>query len=164
MRFNPVTAEQADETSGALTPWPAGEYDFTVADASEEVSKASRNEMIKLTLHVFNHDGAKRTVFDYLMAGEKGQWKVRHCAESIGLLAQYEAGSLDTVEMVERSGKLKLRVKPAQGDYQASNAVVDYIPAAPGSKPAPAMRAGNPAPRGTNAKTSATDLSDEIPF
>lgn len=173
MRINkPISAKDADENSGALVPWPPGDYDFTVAEATDEISKASGQEMIKLILHVFNRDGQKRTVFDYLLSGEKGQWKVRHAAEAIGMLPQYEAGELDTSEMIERSGKLKLRIKPAQGEYQAGNSVVDYIPAAPGSQKAlpltSTMRAGNPAPRGgsagANVKRSTQDIEDEVPF
>jgi hypothetical protein len=165
MKINkPASAQEADANANAYAPWPPGDYDFIVAEASEEISKASGNEMIKLTLHVFNQDGAKRTVFDYLLSNDKGQWKVRHAAEAIGLLEQYEAGFLDINNIAERSGRLKLRIKPASGEYTASNAVVDYIKADPGSKPAPVMRAGNPAPRGVNVKAPASDLNDEIPF
>lgn len=140
MRVTPITPEQADEQAVSFDPWPPGDYDFTVYEASEGFAQSSGNEQIKLTLHVFNRQGAHRTVFDYLSSAPKAQWKVRHAAETLGLVRQYETGEMSPKDMIGRPGRLKLRIKPADGSFAANNAVADYL----GTKPVEAV---NTAPR-----------------
>lgn len=158
MRVNPISAKQAEEQSAGFEPWKAGDYDFNVYDASEEVSTEG-NEMIKLTLHVLNPEGQRRTVFDYLVNTEKGQWKVRHCAEAIGMLPQYERGEMETIDIVGRMGRLKLRLKPASGQYPARNSVGDYIPL-PAAHQTPVVAR----PSAARVKAPAGDIDDDIPF
>ena len=69
MRVTPITAEDANAQASS-DPWPPGDYDFVVQDASEGISNAG-NEQIKLTLQVYNRNGNARTVFDYLPASAK---------------------------------------------------------------------------------------------
>lgn len=163
MRVTPITAEQAEEQSSGFEPWKPGDYDFNVHDAWEETSNGG-NEMVKLTLHVLNRDGQRRTVFDYLVNSEKSQWKIRHFAEAVGMVPQYEAGEMEPHDIVSRVGRLKLKTKPATGQYAAGNAVADYIPAPAAARqtqprPAPVERRPAPASAGT-----ARDLDDDIPF
>lgn len=161
MRLKPISAEKANE-SGGFEPWKAGNYDFTVQEASEGISSGG-NEMIKLTLHVFNRDGNKRTVFDYLLATDSSQWKVRHFCDAVGLTKQYEAGELDVNDIVQRSGELSLRIKPAANGYPAGNQVGDYIAGDPKEEKAPVR----PAPARSRQPVGATtgvDFDDEIPF
>lgn len=156
MRVNPISAEQADKQANNFDPWPRGEYDFSVYDASEETSDAG-NEQIKLTLHVLNRDGQRRTVFDYLVNTEKAQWKIRHFAEAVGVARQYETGELQVADIVSREGRCKLRVKPAQGQYQAQNAVEDYLGSA-------LAHAATSTRQPVRAKAPAGDIDDDIPF
>jgi uncharacterized protein DUF669 len=162
MRIDKPISEKEAESSG-FTPWRPGDYDFEVNDASEERSSSTGNDMIKLTLHVFNEDGNKRTVFDYLVNSEKSQFKIRHFADAVGLIASYERGELDVNEIVAKTGRLKLRIKPAQGDYPANNSVGDYIPRGdlPEKVTRPAARPSAPASAATRVNV---DLDDEIPF
>lgn len=157
MHVTPISPEKADEQSGSFDPWPAGEYDFTVADAGEERSASSGNDMIKLTLHVFDRSGNRRTVFDYLVSTDKGQWKVRHFCDAVSMIRQYESGDLNPMDMLNRSGRLKLRVKPAQNSYPANNAVNDYLPAVAASSQKGANGPAQYVPPGP-------DLDDQIPF
>lgn len=155
MRVTPISAEEANEQSVG-DPWPAGEYDFIVHEASEGTSQAG-NEQIKLVLHVFNRAGQQRLVFDYLSSAAKAQWKVRHFAEATGLVRQYETGDMPVRDMQGKPGRCKLRIKPAEGQYSAQNAVNDYVPLAAQQHSAPAA----PAER---VKAPAGDIDDEIPF
>lgn len=159
MRVTPITAEQADEQSVG-DPWPAGDYDFKVHEASEGTSSAG-NEQIKLTLHVFNRQGQQRIVFDYLSSLPKSQWKVRHFADTVGMVRQYETGDMPVRDMVGRPGRCKLRIKPADGQYSAQNAVADYL----GAKQAETGIAWGPARQPVRAAApQKRDLDDEIPF
>lgn len=114
---------------------PAGEYDFTIMEAAEAVSKAG-NPMLKLKLHVFDSNGMPFTISDYLM--ESVAFKLRHCAYAVGLAAQYESGDLLPAAMAGKSGKLDLVIREDKtGNYPPQNSVKDYIApeAGEGAKP-----------------------------
>lgn len=165
MRFAPVSAQEVDAQSNDFTPWPAGDYDFEVHDAVDQVSK-SGNEMIKLTLHVFHPEHAgQRTVFDYLVAIPSSAFKVRHFAEAIGLLNEYERGELLPHALLNRTGRCKLRIRKGDGQYPDQNQVGDYLPAQ--TRAAPSAPRGNTAPQQQRGKVHAgvgSPYDDEIPF
>ena len=168
MRVQPIDEKTASETAVSFAPWKAGEYDFTVYDASEE-DAPSGGKMLKLTLHVFSMEGKKRTAFDYIKNDEKSAWKMRQFAKSIGYLAQYDRGIMDEIEICERSGRCKLGIKPAKGEYAANNKIDEYIAAAEENRnaPLPARQAATRAearPRPAERPQSVDDLNDAIPF
>jgi len=99
-----------------------GDYDFEVTEAIEKTSK-SGNPMIQVRLKVF-HEDSFRFVTDYLM--EKMAFKLRHFAESVGLLEEYNAGQFDASNLVGASGVVKLEIEPAKGQFSAKNSVKDY--------------------------------------
>lgn len=164
MRVNPVSADKANEGAGSFEPLKPGDYDFSVYEAEDTVSAAG-NEMLKLTIHILLGDGKHRTVFDYILASESGAWKARHFAESVRMLNEYEQGNLDPDFMIGRAGRLKLKIKPASGQYAAGNQVADYLPPSDGRAAAPQRTpAINRAPAPSREKVPAGDIDDEIPF
>lgn len=151
MRFEPKS--EAEVSSGGL--WPAGEYDFEVNEAEEQTSK-SGNEMVKLTLHVFNADGQRRTVWDYLVSTSGGMFKIRHFAEATGMLHRYEQGDMPAEIMIGKTGRCKLAiVKDKNGQYPDKNGIADYLAARKQETRKPAQR---------QMATAGRDLDDEIPF
>ncbi len=164
MRVTPVTKEDADK-GGGVEPFRAGDYDFIIHMAEERLSKAG-NEMLALTLHVFNRDNEKRTVFDYILSTESAQWKARHLMESIGLAKRYDQGIIEPREIEGKPGRCKLRFEQA-GDYPAKNSVVDYL----GAKPAdvaisygPASTASRPRQPEPAQAAGGRIIEDDIPF
>ena len=119
MRFTPKSKEEL-EFENLL---PKGEYDFEVVKAEDAVSKKG-NEMIKLNLKVFNGDGFQ-FVTDYLM--EAMAFKLRHFFETVGMIASYEAGTVDAADLVGCAGKVRIDIEPASGDYASKNVVKDYV-------------------------------------
>lgn len=164
MRIDKPISEKEAEGSG-FTPWRPGDYDFEVFDASEERSSTG-NDMIKLTLHVFNEEGNKRTVFDYLVNSEKAQYKIRHFAAAVGRIADYERGELDVNDLVQKTGRLSLRIKSASGDYAANNSVGDYLPLSDEARHTTRSAAARPAstPARQPARAPQTIDDDSIPF
>ena len=143
MRFEPKTAQEIDE-AGLLT---AGVYDFEVMEAEDTQSKAG-NDMAAIVIRVEDASGRSFKVQDWLVATDGGAYKVRHFAESVGLLAEYEKGDMPAGFMIGKTGRAKIAVKPADGQYRAKNTVADYV----GEAAAP-------------VKVSTRDLEDsEIPF
>jgi hypothetical protein len=164
MRVKPITPEQAMEAaSTGFEPLRPGDYDFSIYQA-EDTRSAKGDDMLKLTLHILLGDGKHRTVFDYVLGTDNWAWKARHLAESIDMVSQYERGELDPDFLEGRMGRLKLKIKPASGNYAAGNQVADYLPREASDQaarvPTPGARAAAPA----REKANAGDIDDEIPF
>ena len=133
MRFEPKTAQEIDE-AGLLE---AGIYDFEVMEAEEKTSSKG-NDMVALGLRIENNEGRGFKILDWLVATDGGAYKVRHFAESVGLLAEYEKGDMPAGIMIGKTGRAKIAVKPAEGQYRAKNTVADYV--AGGAEAAPRSR------------------------
>lgn len=151
MQFKPKTQKEITEEMLA----PAGDYDFEVTKAEDKVSKAG-NPMIALNIKIFMPNGSQRFVKDWLM--EKMSFKLRHWAYATGLGAKYEAGEMTAEDCVGRTGRLKLVVQEAGGDFASQNSVKDYIVQDAAEKPAPTA-----APK-RQALPPAADDANEPPF
>lgn len=146
MKFDPKTEEEV-AAAGLL---PKGDYDFEVKQAEEGQSKAG-NDMITLTLHVYNADGGYHRVKDWLVSTDSGAYKVRHFAYAVGLGAAYENGALSAVDLEGCTGRCRIVIQKSKDpQYADKNSVADYLPTG-----AAVMAAAAKQP---NA------LDDEIPF
>lgn len=150
MRIQPKT--EAEISADGL--FPAGVYTFEVMKAEETTSKAG-NDMIALTLKVYNEDDGFTLVNDYLL--ESIAYKLRHFCETIGLLPQYESGTLDANEMIKQAGKVKIAIEHKNPDYPAKNVVKDYVV---GMMTAPRAKA----PERAREPAMASDPFGDIPF
>lgn len=112
MRFEPLSDAELAAQRGTLKPGPA---DFEVIDAKEALSKAG-NEMVKLTLRVWDSEGRQGQLFDYLLGN--AQWKIKSFYQSIGNPEAYEAGLIDPLNLSGASGKAILTIQkdPKYGD------------------------------------------------
>ena len=154
MRFNPLSEEEAAAQSADLLS--DGQYDYEIREATEEVSKASGADMLKLEVWVYAATGDRRLVFDYLVNSERAAWRLRSFAESCNLLEQYKTGSLMVADIVGRTGRCQIATQKADATYPAKNIIKGYVKAkATGAPPSPRK----PVPAGAG-----TDLDDEIPF
>lgn len=152
MRFQPKTEAEVN----AANLLPGGEYLFEVSEAEEQKSKAG-NDMVKLKLYVFDDEERRHVIFDYLVGTESAAYKLRHFAESIGLIAQYEHGEIRAEQMITRTGKCQVGIqKDKGGQYPDKNVIRDYVIAAPAASVAKA--------NGTRQAAHAPDLDDNIPF
>jgi len=151
MRFTPKTQEEIDFENLL----PKGEYDFEVVKAEDAVSKKG-NEMIKVNLKVFHGEGFQ-FVTDYLM--EAMAYKLRHFFETVGMIDAYNAGSVQSADLVGACGKVRIDIEPASGEYAAKNTVKDY-----GSKAA--KKTEKDAAKPTFIKEAEDDLEgkEDIPF
>lgn len=149
MRFTPKTDEEIKAASPDFEPWPIGDVDFEIAEAIERQSAAG-NDMIELKMLIFNHEGRRRVISDYLLSNQ--QWKLKQACYSCGMHAAYDNGVTDAEDFVGRTGKLKIGVQPASEQYKAKNKVTAYI-------------ASSSRPTERHERVPATaDLDDEIPF
>lgn len=117
-----------------------GEYDGYIELSEDKVSQNSGNQMMEMTLTLFDSEGKSHQIKDYLVFTKKMMWKVIHCAESAGLSEEYKLkkfcsetvkGKRIRAKIGIESGKLipdeKLNGKPYGSKYPDKNKVEDYI-------------------------------------
>ena len=124
-KFTPRTdaeLEQEEKKREEALLLPEGDYDFELIEAKERISSKG-NPMIEARLKVFHGDSV-RFVTDYLM--EAMAFKLRHFAESVGRLEEYNSGEFDATNLVGASGVVKIKIEPAKGQFSAKNSVKDY--------------------------------------
>lgn len=151
MQFTPRSAKEIAEKS----LWPRGVYDFEVQTASDEktgpTAKTPNVDYIKLNMIIFNAQGHQRYIKDNLHPAMEA--KLRHFAETTGLLAKYEAGTLTAADCEGRTGKCKVKIKEDEsGKYDPKNEVADYVKPKAKTEATPATAA------------QAEDDSSDIPF
>lgn len=132
---------------------PKGWYPMTIGEAEEKKSKKG-NEMIVLNVKVYKEEGFI-FVKDYLMDTEFGAGKLRHCAETCGLLLAYESGELNAEDMQHCEGFVKIGVEKSKDDqYPDKNKIIEY------RKEKPVPKGGSTAPDSGDDAPS----EDDIPF
>jgi hypothetical protein len=118
MKFTPKSNEQLDKEAAERGPFRPGIYDFEFSDAVDDVSKAG-NDMIVVTLKVYNELGESKNVKDWLL--EAMGHKLKHACETCGLEKEYNAGIVESFDFLNRSGRVKLGIK------NNFNNVIDYV-------------------------------------
>lgn len=121
LNFEPKTEEQLNNLM------PDGQYNFHVSKAEDYVAKTSGDEMIKLTLLVWDHNGRERQITDYLTS--KAIYKIKHFCDAVGLTEKYSSGNLHAsdCEGSDKIGKLLINTQKGQGEYGPRNSVKDYV-------------------------------------
>jgi len=145
MKFESKTENQIIEAG----LWPKGEYDFIIVKAEKAVggpqSKNPGMEYIKFSAQVFMDE---RVRYIGGVLHPKMEAQLRHFCVIGGLMDKYEVGTLEPEDCEGVSGRLKLRVKEAEGNFPAKNEIQDFI--VPKEKPVEA--ATNP------------NAGDDVPF
>jgi hypothetical protein len=120
------TAKTKNEVESANL-WDKGNYAFEILEASDEISKKTGKEMIKLKVKIFTDAGKSQNVFDYLLP-DSMEYKLRHVAEACGLLADYEKGEMEAYQFIGKTGYAKVGVSiDKTGAYPDKNQINDYI-------------------------------------
>jgi hypothetical protein len=90
-----------------------GEYDAVIDKVEHKVSQNSGNNMFEMTLSVYDQQGKSHQVKDYLVFTKGMMWKVIHCADSAGLLKEYEEKKL-APEVLQGAG-VRVRIVIEEG-------------------------------------------------
>jgi len=156
MRFT----QKTDEELNAMNLLSPGYYQFEVIEAEETQSKAG-NDMIKLTLKVWDEQGKERKMFDYLL--DSMAKKLKHFCAHTGQADKYEKGNLDANHCYGKAGTVQISIekgkpKPDGGMYEDRNTIVDYVASAAPSMSTPLANARLTAP------PAKPDFDDDVPF
>lgn len=125
MRFKPKTQEELD----SMNLFKAGIYSFKVTNAQDQTSK-SGNEMLKITLEIYDDMGNIHHLFDYLL--EAMAHKLHSFCKSVGLLELYKNGALHSNDCIGKCGLVEIGIEkgkenPQGGFYADKNAVKKYL-------------------------------------
>lgn len=119
------------EPNAPRDPIPAGWYKAVIAETEEKPTKAQTGSYLQLSIEIIDGDHAGRRVIDRLnlnnpngTAVEIAQRTLSSICRAVGIMRPRDSGDLKDKPMM-----VKVKVKPASGDYGASNEVDDYAPA-----------------------------------
>jgi len=159
---------EAKDPSKFSKVFPKGTYDFEVVKAEEKVSSKG-NEMIALTLKVFNQDQTV-LVNDWLVSMDSMIPKIFSFCSATGIETEYHAGELTAELCIGLAGKVKLDIEPS-AEFGDKNKVAGYVTEKASSKPADTYRApqGVPAAQTRNANRAMQEAANngeesDIPF
>lgn len=111
-----------------------------VVTASQDTKSSSGNDMMDVTITVYDENGKPHDIRDFLVFTRTMMWKVIHFCDSAGLLKEYEEGKLCSqvainkrvvVKVSIEEGKEipshKLNDRPEGSRYPNKNKIDGYI-------------------------------------
>lgn len=162
MNFKALNEEELNDRQFTLLK--DGIYHFRVHDASDEISKSSGNDMIKLTLEIRDKENVRHLVFDHLV--EAMAYKLKHFCDATGLIDKYNLGQINAVDCLGKGGRVSIKQslnqpRPEGGYFPDKNVVSDYVKLKPSTN-----QVFNP--NGINAistgSTKVDFVDSELPF
>jgi len=156
----------AQEANESFDPMPAGWYAMQIVESEMKESRSSSGQYLQLTFEMLEqaHPQFKgRKAFERLNLINPNETAVRIARGDLTKICQ----SLGMMQMVTDSEVLhhkpiavKLKIRPASGQYEANNEICGYDGvanriAAPGAAPAPAAQVAQAAPVAAGAPTGA---------
>ena len=138
----------AHEDMKDFTPLPAGEYLAHVVSSEVKQNSSNTGELLKMEWDIIDGQYAGRKVFaNYNLshtnpkAAEIGQQQLAAACKAMGLGAVQDSEQLHAIPCV-----IKLKIRPAKGDYGPSNDIAAYKPTGAGVTAPPAdVTAATPA-------------------
>lgn len=125
-------ANQIAPDAGALGPVPAGWYSALVEESSIESTKDGTGTYIKMKLKIIEpQQFMNRVIFQNFNIKNNNQQAVDIAMGQLSALS-HAVGVLnwqDTQELHQRPMKIRVKVRPAQGEYEAQNAITAFKPA-----------------------------------
>lgn len=120
----------------AVTVWPEADYDAVLKNVEEKTSKTSGNQMEVWTFEVYNDDGRKQTIWEYVTA--TAAYKIKQLAVALGRKSEFDARKFHAENHIGAGVKLALFIDEQLG-YEDKNKIGRI-------KPADAPAASEPAP------------------
>ena len=127
MDLNGFNAENV-EPNAPRDPIPAGWYKCVIEASEEKPTKAQTGSYLQLTMQVIEGDHAGRKVIDRLNLNNPNQTAVEIAQRTLSSICR-AVGVMtprDSQDLHDKPMMVKVKVKPASGDYSANNEVDDY--------------------------------------
>ena len=132
---------------------------LTVDKYGAPMQDKNGNDMAKLKLAVWDKNNREHSMSTYISGDSRFAYKLRHFANTIGMLTSYENGSFKIHETLGKAGQAQIVIKKGNAKNDGSgdmwpdrNDVKDFV--------VNAMQV----PNGAEHQSSPNDLSDDCPF
>ena len=129
MELNGFDANQV-EPSQSMDPIPAAWYKAVITDSEEKPTKAQTGSYLQMSVEVIEGEYQGRKVFERLnlnnpnqMAVDIAQRTLSSICRAVGVMTPKNSADLH-----DKPFMAKVKVKPASGDYGASNEIAEYGP------------------------------------
>jgi len=136
------------EPLGSFEPLPVGEYIVVISSSEMKDASTGRGQYLQLVYDVIEGDYKGRKLFDRLnlvnestQAQEIAQRALSSICRAVGVMHPQQSEELHDKPFV-----VKVVIRPAKGEYQASNAVREYKPLEEEQPAAPPAAAEKKAP------------------
>ncbi len=117
-----------DDMIGAFDPLPAGDYLVRITETEIKITKAGTGKYIKIVMTVLAGDFKNRKIFSNIniqnpneTAVEIGQQELATLCRAVHVLQLQDTNQLHNIPFF-----VKVKIKRALGEYEASNRVVNY--------------------------------------
>jgi hypothetical protein len=130
MKTTPRSDADAQKVS-RRTLLRSGVYDALIREAVETESKRG-NEMIDVSVVVYDGDGGEREFRDFLTNTTLGALKLRHACEAVGALSKYESGDISAADFAGSNVRVKIGTEKRRGSWPDRNVIEDYAATALG--------------------------------
>lgn len=129
MQFKPMSDQEIMEDYAQKYLMREGEYDFEISNAVNKVSK-NNNEMIFLTLKVWDENGKEKTINDNLMSLNAA--RLKQFCKVVGLEDKYDTGEVSAHDCLYKNGVVKIGVEKGGVDQYGEtqpdkNKVLRYL-------------------------------------
>lgn len=131
LNYNPKDANEC---------WPCGEYEACLRGVMNGTSKTSGNEMETWTIEVFNDDGRKQVIKDYVTS-PGGTFKIKQLAAALGKNDEFKDGTFQAEDYIRANFRVDLKVE-AQDGFDNKNRIAKFKPST-SSTPAANAPTGN---------------------
>jgi len=124
------------EPLGSFEPLPAGEYPVVISSSEIKTTRAGNGQYLQLVYDVIDGDFKGRKLFDRLnlvnentQAEEIAKRSLSSICRAVGVMHPQQAEELHDKPFI-----VKVIIRTAKGDYQATNVVREYKPLDGGGK------------------------------
>lgn len=137
LTYEIMSPEEAEQERFQLMK--EGEYDAVIS-SSEDKQSSTGNPMMDVTLTVYDEEGRTHNVRDFLVFTRSMMWKIISCADSAGILPEYNQGRFCSNTLINKNVRVKIGIeegrqipedrlqgKPVGSVYPAKNKVTAYI-------------------------------------
>jgi len=151
------------EPSTTFQPLPADWYKCVITETEERVTSKGDGSFLLLSIEVIDGDYSGRKVFDRLNLKNPNSTAVEIAQRSLSSICRAISvnSPKDSSELCDKPMMVKLAVKAASGDYEASNDVKGY-------EAVNSEASAQPAPSGASSNGGSTPpwktKKDEAPF
>ena len=151
------------EPSTTFQPLPADWYKCVITEAEERVTSKGNGSFLLLSIEVIDGNYSGRKVFDRLNLKNPNPTAVEIAQRSLSSICRAISvnSPKDSSELCDKPMMVKLAVRAASGDYEASNDVKGY-------EAVNSEASAQPAPSGASSNGGSTPpwktKKDEAPF